>query len=94
VNQAIENEKETTALDWFEIDCYSTEEKQQVIFEKTDLEYLDYSLEIETLGDKNVLSTSTEVRINKISFLKNYNFDINDQVINPDLLFKSIGGVR
>lgn len=94
VNQLIENEKETIALDWYEIDCYSSEEKEQVIFEKTDLDYLDYSLEIETLGEKNILSTSNQIKINKIAFLKNFNFTLNDQVIYPNLLFKSIGGVR
>lgn len=94
VNQLVENEKETIALDWYEIDCYSTEEKEQVIFQKTDLDYLDYSLEIETLGEKNILSTNTQIKINKISFLKNFNFELNDQVIYPNLLFKSIGGVK
>jgi hypothetical protein len=93
-NNPAENEKELIALDWYEIDCYSTEESEKVIFQKTDLDYLDYSLEIETLGEKNILSTSTQVKINKISFLKNFNFELNDQVIYPNLSFKSIGGVR
>lgn len=90
----MQNKVESTILDWYEIDCYSTQEKEQVIFQKTDLDYSDYSLEIESLGDKNILSTSNQIKINKISFLKNFNFRIDDQIINPSLTFKSIGGVR
>ena len=65
-----------------------------IIFQKNDLEYLDYSLEIETLSDKNILSANNQIYISKISFLKNFYFSLDDQEINPDLSFKSIGGLR
>jgi hypothetical protein len=61
---------------------------------KNDLEYLDYTLEIETLSDKNILSANNQIYISKISFLKNFYFSLDDQEINPDLNFKSIGGLR
>ena len=81
-------------LDWYEIDCYSTQEKESIIFQKNDLEYLDYTLEIETLSDKNILSANNQIFISKISFLRNFYFSLDDQEINPDLTFKSIGGLR
>lgn len=87
-------ETENIVLDWYEIDCYSTEEKESVIFQKNDLEYLDYTLEIETLSDKNILSASNQIYISKISFLRNFYFSLDNQEINPDLTFKSIGGLR
>jgi hypothetical protein len=87
-------ETENIVLDWYEIDCYSTEEKESIIFQKNDLEYLDYTLEIETLSDKNILSGNNQIYVSKISFLRNFYFSLDDQEINPDLTFKSIGGLR
>jgi hypothetical protein len=88
------SETENIVLDWYEVDCYSTEEKESIIFQKNDLEYLDYTLEIETLSDKNILSANNQIFISKISFLRNFYFSLDDQEINPDLTFKSIGGLR
>lgn len=88
------SDTENVILDWFEVDCFSLTEKEAIIFEKTNLEYLEYNIEIETLQDKNVLSTSSSVRVNKISFLTNFNFSLGNQIINPDLSFKSIGGIK
>lgn len=89
-----QNEEEKIALDWTEVDCYSNAESNSVIFEKTDLDYLEYILEIETLEDKNILSTGKSIKINKVSFLRNFYLSLDKQEINPDLSFKSIGGVR
>lgn len=88
------NTTENIELDWYEIDCYSTEEKNTIIFQKNDLKYFDYILEIEVIEDKNILSTSNQILINKISFLKNLNLSFGNQNLNPDLSFKSIGGIR
>lgn len=92
-NQSSEGNEEI-ALDWYEIDCYSTQEKQTIIFEKNNLGYLDYILELEVTADKNILSTSNQVYVNKITFLKNFYFSLGNQILNPDLIFKSIGGLR
>ncbi len=92
-NESSSNFEEVT-LDWYEIDCYSTQEKQTVIFEKNNLDYLDYVLELEVIADKNILSTSNQVYVNKITFLRNFYFSLDNQEINPDLIFKSIGGLR
>ena len=88
------NTTENIELDWYEIDCYSTEEKNTIIFQKNDLKYFDYILEIEVIEDKNILSTSNQILINKISFLKNLNLSFGNQNLNSDLSFKSIGGIR
>jgi hypothetical protein len=92
--QVVTSDVEAIVLDWFEIDCFSLTEKETIIFEKTNLEYLEYNIEIETLEEKNILSTSSSVKVTKISFLRNFNLSLDNQIINPDLSFKSIGGVR
>lgn len=88
------DEIEDVALDWYEIDCYSTQERQAVIFEKNNLDYLEYILELEVIADKNILSTSNQVYVSKITFLRNFYFSLDNQILNPDLTFKSIGGLR
>lgn len=92
-NQSSEGDEEI-ALDWYEIDCYSTQEKQTIIFEKNNLGYLDYILELEVIADKNILSTSNQVYVNKITFLRNFYFSLGNQILDPNLIFKSIGGLR
>lgn len=88
------DEVEDIVLDWYEIDCYSTQERQIVIFEKNNLDYLEYILELEVIADKNILSTSNEIYVNKITFLRNFHFSLGNQILNPNLIFKSIGGLR
>ena len=51
----------------------------------------DYLSDVE---EKNILSTSSSVKIAKISFLRNFDLSLDNQIINPDLSFKSIGGIR
>jgi hypothetical protein len=85
---------ETVIMDWTEIDCYASVQSESVIFQKNDLEYVEYNLELEVLQDKNILSTTSSVTITKAAFLRNFNFTLGSQVINPDLSFKSIGGVK
>jgi hypothetical protein len=59
-----------------------------------DLGYEEYIIEIETLYDKNVLSSGNNILIKEIQFLKNYNISLGEESINPDLSFISIGGVK
>jgi hypothetical protein len=85
---------EKIALDWTEIDCFSLTEQEVVIFNKTNLEYKDYNLEIEVLEDKNTLSTGKSIEITKVSFLKNMYITFGEQLINDTLVFTSLGGIR
>lgn len=94
IQKTSETNEEKIILDSFEIDCYSFQEENKIIFEKTDLEYQEYNLELEVVNDKNILSSSNSIRIEKITFLSNFNFVLGNQELNPNLSFKSIGGVR
>lgn len=85
---------EKIVVDWTEIDCFSLTEQEMVIFNKTNLEYKDFNLEIEVLEDKNTLSTGKSIHITKISFLKNMYITIGEQQINETLVFTSLGGIR
>lgn len=85
---------ETVVLDWVEIDCYSPNQSESIIFQKNDLDYVEYNLELEVLKDKNILSTTSSVTITKTAFLRNFNFTLGNQIINPNLSFKSIGGIK
>jgi len=92
--QVLASDTEKIVLDWYTIDCYSDREKESIIFEKIDLEYTEYNIEIETLQDKNILSADSMIKISQITFLKNLYPTLQKQIINPDLSFNSIGGVQ
>jgi len=70
------------------------EEKETTIYQKTNLDYKDYNLEVEVLEDKNALSTGRNIEITKITFLKNMYIELQEQELNSELVFTSIGGVR
>jgi hypothetical protein len=88
------SDTEKIAVDWTEIDCFALTQQEVVIFNKTNLEYKDYNLEIEVLEDKNTLSTGKSVEITKVSFLKNMYIVLGEQQINQTLVFTSLGGIR
>lgn len=70
------------------------EEKETTIYQKANLDYKDYNLEVEVLEDKNALSTGRNIEITKITFLKNMYIELQEQELNSELVFTSIGGVR
>lgn len=83
------------SVDWVEIDCYSdTESFDQVLYEIETLDYNKYIFEIETLGNKNPLSESNDVKIDKYMFSPNYELFCDKEEINPSLSFITIAGVR
>jgi len=88
------SDTETVVVDWTEIDCFSLNEQESVIYTKTNLEYKDYNIEIEVLEDKNILSTGNIVSISKITFLKNMYIELGQQELSTELVFTSIGGIR
>lgn len=85
---------EEVAVDWTNVDCFSLEEKETTIYQNVNLDYKDYNLEIEVLEDKNALSTGKNIEITKITFLKNMYIQLEEQELNGELVFTSIGGVR
>jgi len=85
---------EKVIVDWTEIDCFALKEEKSVIYNKTNLEYGDYNLEIEVLEDKNILSTGKSVHIINISFLKNMRITLGEQQLSDTLVFTSLGGIR
>lgn len=85
---------ELVVLNWTELDCYSFQLDEQILISKQDLEYSEYFLEIETLSEKNSLSYGNNIYIKSLKFLRNFNFILGEEEINPDLSFISIGGVR
>ena len=86
---------EQVITDWTDIDCYySSGLLEKELLNITDLGYEEYIIEIETLYDKNVLSSGNNILIKEIQFLKNYNISLGEELINPDLSFISIGGVK
>lgn len=79
----------------FIIDCYSTTTlDNQTLFEKQDLDYKKYIFEIETISDKNIMSLSNDVRIDKYMFNPDYGLTYEEEKINPSLSFVKISGVR
>lgn len=86
---------EQLILDWTDVDCYSSSGLLETeLINITDLGYEEYIIEIETLYDKNILSSGNNILIKQIQFLKNYNISLGEELINPDLSFISIGGVK
>lgn len=86
---------EQVILDWKDVDCFSSSVVSgTTLLNLTDLGYEEHIIEIETLYDKNVLSSGNNILIKEIQFLKNYNISLGEESINPDLSFISIGGVK
>lgn len=85
----------TAIVDWTEIDCFSeTSLSNQILYSKTDLDYRKYIFEIETLATKNIMATSHDVKIDKYEFTPDYGLTYDDELINPNLAFVTIAGVR
>ena len=83
------------ALDWTEVDCYSeTPQLDVALYTNTSLGYGRYIFEIETISDKNIMSTSNSVTINSYRFLPNYKLVYGQEEFNPDLSFVRIGGIK
>ena len=82
-------------LDWTEVDCYNSNLLQsEILYENSNLEYKKYIFEIETLTDKNIMSQSNSVKIEKYMFSPNYKLIYEKEEFNPDLSFITVGGVR
>lgn len=83
------------ALDWTEVDCYSETTQLDVsLYSQTSLGYGRYIFEIETISDKNIMSTSSSATINSYRFLPNYKLVYGQEEFNPDLSFIRIGGIK
>ena len=82
-------------VDSFEIDCYqTTEQSNQILYEKTNLDYKKYIFEIETLFEKNIMSSSNDILIEGYMFTPNYQLAYETEIINPNLSFIKVSGVR
>ena len=82
-------------LDWTEVDCYNSNLLQsEILYENSNLEYKKYIFEIETLTNKNIMSQSNSVKIEKYMFSPNYKLIYEKEEFNPDLSFITVGGVR
>lgn len=83
------------AVDWTEVDCYNSNTINDiVIYSNSLLDYQKYIFEIEVLADKNIMSKSNSVRIDKYMFSPNYKLTYEKEEFNPDLAFVKIGGIR
>lgn len=83
------------SVDWVEVDCYADDElSDQTLYQIETLEYNKYIFEIETLGNKNPLSASNDVKIDKYMFSPDYGLFCDKEEINPSLSFITIAGVR
>ena len=82
-------------LDWTEVDCYnSILSESAILYQNSNLEYSKYIFEIETLADKNIMSQSNSVKIEKYMFSPNYKLIYEKEEFNPDLSFVKVGGIR
>ena len=83
------------AVDWVDIDCYSSvESSNEILYQIENLEYNKYIFEIETLGNKNPLASSNDIKIDKYMFNPNYGLFCDKEQINPNISFITIAGVR
>lgn len=83
------------AIDWVEVDCYSgTQLNNQILYQIENLEYNKYIFEIEVLSNKNTLSSSNSVNIDKYMFSPDYGLFCDKEEINPSISFVTIAGVR
>lgn len=91
--------------DAVEIDCYATvrQDNQEIyLFDVRTLNlfstyqeiYTDYLFEIEIIEQKNQSSSGNKFTIEKYSFSKNYQLQLDEEEIKPDIAFKSIGGLK
>jgi hypothetical protein len=85
---------EQVVVDWTEVDCYSSSIAETSIIQIDDLDYAEYSIEIETLSESNQLSSGTNIYIKEIQFLRFFDLSLSEETINPNLSFISIGGIR
>lgn len=87
------------------VDLYSSNTQlDQVIYSldlENDEEFIDYkdlygnfSFEIEILSDKNNASQGNDCKITRYTFSNNYNIRLMEEEFNPEISFKSSGGVR
>ena len=82
-------------LDWTTVDCYnSTSQENVLLYENNDLNYRDYNLELQTIADKNIISSGNNVKISSYSFSYNLYLTINKEEISDQAVFVSIGGIR
>jgi len=82
-------------LDWIIVDCYNTTLQENVIlYENNDLNYRDYNLELQTITDKNIVSSGNNIKISSYSFSYNLYLTINKEQISDQAVFVSIGGIR
>jgi len=91
--EKVEN-TETVKINWTTVDCFATTPQSTELISINNLDYNEYYIEIETLSDKNSLSTGNVVEITELQFLKNYHLSLGEEEINPTLSFVSIGGIR
>lgn len=85
---------ESVTIDWTTLDCYSFNLTETEIINISNLEYAEYILEVETISDINSLSAGNKIYIKSLNFLRNFNFQLGEEQLNPNLSFVSIGGVR
>jgi len=90
------NNDTSVFLDWQTVDCYSTNDQENVLlFSKEDFEERDYSVEIEVLYDKNILSTGNIIKFSSFSFSYNLHLKLGKEIVNlTDNSFTKIIGVR
>ena len=82
-------------LDWTTVDCYnSTSQENVLLYENNDLNYRDYNLELQTIADKNIISSGNNVKISSYSFSYNLYLTIGKEEISDQAVFVSIGGIR
>ena len=82
-------------LDWTTVDCYNSALQQNVLlYENNDLNYRDYSLELQTIADKNIISSGNNIKISSYSFSYNLYLTIDKEQISDQAVFVSIGGIR
>jgi hypothetical protein len=82
-------------LDWTIVDCYNTTLQENVIlYENNDLNYRDYNLELQTITDKNIVSSGNNIKISSYSFSYNLYLTIDKEQISDQAVFVSISGIR
>jgi hypothetical protein len=93
--QNIEFPNMSLELDWVVVDCYnSTLQENVILYENNDLNYRDYNLELQTITDKNIISSGNNIKISSYSFSYNLYLSINKEQISDQAVFVSVGGIR
>jgi hypothetical protein len=65
-----------------------------ILYENNDLNYRDYNLELQTITDKNIISSGNNIKISSYSFSYNLYLTISKEEISNQAVFVSIGGIR